>query len=199
MTEHRDAGSVSTKTINNARAALSSALADAARKDLLPHNPCQFVAPLPVERSELDYLRLHEIDPYLDACAAHYRPLAAPLIGAGARISEALALTWNDIDLDHGLVHIRRQRPRHGTTPRPTKGKRQRSILIRPRLIATLTTLRPEAAGPTDWLFICPRPTRGRYASRHPRLVRSSARAPFRAMHQRGWPRVVGSIAACGG
>jgi integrase len=124
------------------------------------------VAPLPVERSELDYLRLHEIDPYLDACPAHCRPLAALLIGTGARISEALALTWNDIDLDHGLVHIRRQRPRHGTTPRPTKGKRQRSILIGPRLTTTLTTLRPQAADPSDWLFICPRPARGRYAKR---------------------------------
>jgi hypothetical protein len=107
MTEQRDAGAVSAKTINNARSALSSVLADAARNDLLVRNPCQFVPPLPVERSELDYLRLHEIDPYLDACTAHYRPLAELLIGAGARISEALALTWNDIDLDQGLVHIR--------------------------------------------------------------------------------------------
>jgi integrase len=166
ITEHQDAGAVSVKTINNARAALSSALADAARNDLLPRNPCQLVPPLPVEHSGLDYLRLHEIDPYLDACTTHYRPLVELLIGTGARISEALALTWNDIDLAHGLVHIRRQRPRRGTTPRPTKGKRQRSILIGPRLTATLTTLRPRAAGPTDWLFICPRPARGRYANR---------------------------------
>ena len=59
---------MSAKTINNARAALSSALADATRLDLLPRNPCQFVAPLPVEHRELDYLRLAEIDRYLDAC-----------------------------------------------------------------------------------------------------------------------------------
>jgi integrase len=166
MTEQHDAGAVSAKTINNARAALSSALADAARHDLLDRNPCQFVPPLPVERRELDYLHVHEIDPYLDACTAHYRPLAELLIGTGARISEALALTWNDIDLDQGLIHIRRQRPRRGTSSRPTKGKRQRSVLIGPRLRATLTALRPRAAGATDWLFICPRPSRGRYANR---------------------------------
>jgi hypothetical protein len=41
---------MSAKTINNARAALSSALADADRHRLLPRNPCQFVAPLPLER-----------------------------------------------------------------------------------------------------------------------------------------------------
>ena len=32
---------------------------------------------------ELDYLRIEEIDRYLDACAGHYRPLAELLIGAG--------------------------------------------------------------------------------------------------------------------
>jgi hypothetical protein len=53
MTDQRDAGAVSAKTINNSRAALSSASADAARDGLLPHNPCQFVAP-PVERGELE-------------------------------------------------------------------------------------------------------------------------------------------------
>jgi len=44
------------------------------------------VPALPVDRAELEYLRLDEIEPYLDACAPHYRPLASFLIGTGARI-----------------------------------------------------------------------------------------------------------------
>ena len=122
MTEQHQAGAISAKTINNARAALSGALGDAARQDLLPRNPCRFVGPLPIEHRELAYLRLSEIDPYLRACPAHYRPLAELLIGTGARISEALALTWPDIDLDHGTVQIERQRARHGDSTRQTKG-----------------------------------------------------------------------------
>ena len=91
--------------------------------DLLPRNPCRYVAPLPIEHRELDYLRLGEIDRYLRACPAHYRPLAELLIGTGARISEALALTWPDIDLDHGTVQIQRQRARHGDGTAPDQGQ----------------------------------------------------------------------------
>ena len=40
-------------------------------------------------------LRLNEIQLYLDACMNHYRPLAAFLIGTGARISEALAIQYH--------------------------------------------------------------------------------------------------------
>jgi len=86
MTEQQRAGAITAKTVNNARAALlSGVLADATRLGLLPRNPCQFVAPLPVEHRELDYLRLAEVDRYLQACPAHYRPLAELLIGTGAR------------------------------------------------------------------------------------------------------------------
>ena len=97
MTDTLEAGELSAKTINNARAALSGALGNAARQGLLPHNPCRYVAALPVDHHELDYLRLDEIDRYLGASPAHYRPLAQLLIGTGARISEALALTWPDV------------------------------------------------------------------------------------------------------
>jgi integrase len=117
-------------------------LGDAARQDLLPRNPCRFVRPLPTEHRELPYLRLNEIDRYLRACPAHYRPLAELLIGTGARTSEALALTWPDIDLDHATVQIQRQRARHGDSTTQTKGKRAHTVLIRPRLTETLRTLR---------------------------------------------------------
>ena len=123
MIDVQRSGAITAKTINNARAALSGALADATRLDLLPRNPCQFVAPLPLEHRELDYLRLAEIDRYLDACGTAYRPIAELLIGTGARISEALALTWPDLDLDQGTVHIHRQQARGGEGTRPPKGQ----------------------------------------------------------------------------
>jgi integrase len=68
-----------------------------------------------------------------------YRPLAELLIGTGARISEALALTWPDIDLEQGIVRVQRQRARRGDATTQTKGKRSRSILIGPRLRAALS------------------------------------------------------------
>jgi integrase len=73
MAELVDAGELNAKTVNNARTCLSMTLGEAVRRGHLAHSPCQYVRALPTERPELDYLRLTEIEPYLDACVEHYR------------------------------------------------------------------------------------------------------------------------------
>ena len=167
MVERVEAGELRPKTVNNARTCLSVALNEACRRGLIPRNPCAAVPALPIDRHELDYLRLDEIGPYVDACIAHYQPLAAFLIGTGARISEALAIQFHHIALDQGVVSIYRQRGREGGDSQPTKGKRFRSVQIGPGLVQTLADLqRRRAASPADWVFICPSPRRGRYANR---------------------------------
>ena len=167
MVKRVEAGEISAKTVNNARTCLSVALNEACRLGLIPRNPCASVPALPVHRTELDYLRLNEIEPYLDACSAHYRSLAQFLIGSGARISEALAIRFGHLDLDQGAVRIYGQRGRDGGDAQPTKGKRFRSVQIGPGLVQTLTELRAaRAAAPDDWAFLCPKPRRGRYAGR---------------------------------
>lgn len=70
------AGRLNAKTVNNARTCLSMTLGEAVRRRQLAYNPCRYVPELPVERTELDYLRLDEIEHYLDACMDHYRPFA---------------------------------------------------------------------------------------------------------------------------
>jgi integrase len=166
MAELVDAGELSAKTVSNARTCLSMTLGEAVRRGHIAHNPCRYVPELPVERAELDYLRLSEIERYLEACVEHYRPLAEFLIGTGARISEALATCWPDVDLGAGVVRISRQRARGADATVQTKGKRFRSVQIGPRLVQTLRALRDAraATGQADggWLFLCPPPIRGR-------------------------------------
>jgi integrase len=68
-------------------------------------------------------------------------------------------------------VHIHRQQPRHGNDTRQPKGKRSRTVLIGPRLTDTLSAHRTAAhenGAKPGWLFICPRPIRGRHAKRPP-------------------------------
>ena len=162
-----EAGELAPKTVNNARTCLSVALNEAQRRGLLSRNPCAAVAALPVDRAELDYLRLDEIGPYLDACAPHYRPLASFLIGTGSRISEALDIRFRHLDVEQSVVRIYRQQGRRGDTSQPTKGKRFRSVQIGPGLAHVLTEVREHRrAEPDDWLFLCPQPRRGRYARR---------------------------------
>jgi hypothetical protein len=71
MTELVDAGALAPKTVNNARTYLSVAFNVAMRRGLVTRNPCDGVPALPLEQLEIDFLRLAEIEPYLDACADH--------------------------------------------------------------------------------------------------------------------------------
>jgi integrase len=158
---------ISPKTVNNARTCLTVALNEAVRQGLIPRNPCLAVRALPVERQELEYLRLHEIGPYLEACASYYRPLAELLIGSGLRISEALALRFGHLDLEHGVIRVYGQRARDSDETKATKGKRFRSVQIGPTLARSIGQMQAErSAGADDWLFLCPPPLRGRYSGR---------------------------------
>jgi integrase len=170
MIELVEAGELAAKTVNNARTWLSVALNEAVRRGLLARNPCANVPALPIEPGEIEYLRLSEVEPYLDACAGHYVALAKFLIGTGARVSEAVATRWPDLELEAGVVRIYRQRSRDSSATRVTKGKRFRSVQIGPRLCETLRTLHLDRlqTGTADggWVFLCPPPRKGRYAGR---------------------------------
>lgn len=71
-----------------------------------------------------------EAERLVAACALHLAPLALFLIGAGARLSEALALEWADVDLAHGRALLR-----------DTKQGRDRVADLPPRTVAALANL----------------------------------------------------------
>jgi integrase len=166
MAELVDAGEISAKTTNNARTCLSVALNDACRRGLIARNPCAAVPPLPLNRRELDYLRLNEIQPYVSACMTHYRPLAQFLIGTGVRVSEALAIRFRHIALDDGVVRVYGQRGRDGSDSRPTKSKRFRSVQILGSL--------PGLGAPLNSLA-----DRARHQGHGPRRTRPAPRQPL--------------------
>lgn len=169
MFEAVEAGEFSVYTANNARIALSGCLKIAVEDKLLAHNPVLNVKPLQVSRLERPYLRVGQIMGYIEAAPIFYRPLSEFLIGTGARISEAIAVTLNDVDFHTGTVKIHRQRASGDTIKMvPTKGKRFRSVAMGPGLVASLKDmLRMRAELGIDdggWLFLCPPSKRGRYA-----------------------------------
>ena len=93
------------------------------------------------------------------------------LIGTGARVSEAIALRIDDVDLDAGTVKIHKQRVRgESLATRPTKGRNFRTVAIGPGLVTRCCDMLAVRAehGIDDggWLFLCPRAKRGRYAGR---------------------------------
>lgn len=145
LAEASASGLYSPKTLNNALGVLVVCLNTAADDRLIQTNPAARVKRLPAAHLEREYLRLDEIDRYLDACSAAYRPLAELLVTCGLRISEALGLTWADIDLRRGAITVIRQATRGGGTDR-TKGGRGRSVDAGPDLLRRLTDLRARQA-----------------------------------------------------
>jgi integrase len=136
---------ISNKTINNSLMVLRLALGHAEEDGLIARNPAA-TRPgarerimLPGEHREMDYLRLYEIPRYLEACSALYRPLAEVLVACGLRISEALALTFRDVDFEAGTLRILRSGKQDGQGS--TKGDRFRSVDFGPRIEGILRDL----------------------------------------------------------
>lgn len=82
------------------------------------------------------HLTREEARRYLEAACAPYRPLAEVLLGAGLRISEALALEWSDVNWDIGALSITKTFKVGGLgTP---KGDRARTVIIADYLLDVL-------------------------------------------------------------
>jgi integrase len=141
--ERVEAEAVAAKTINNTLGTLVVCLNAAVKDRVIASNPALGIERLPPAHVEHDYLRLHEIPPYLDACIDVYRPLAEVLIGAGLRISEAIALQIADLELEQagGFIIVYRSHKKartRKTANSSTKGERFRSVEIGPGLSRTL-------------------------------------------------------------
>lgn len=170
MLEQVEAGDFAAKTVNNSRIALMGCLRMAVGDGLIPFNPVPDVKPLQIAYVERDFLRIHEIAAYEDACARHYRDLARFLLGTGVRVSEAIAVKINDLDLHTGQVSVTKQLDSTTGKLRETKGRNRRTVVIGPGLVDRLRDMlavrREHAVDDGGWLFLCPPPRRGRYAGR---------------------------------
>jgi len=160
-TDSMEAGQLAAKTINNTLATLVVCLNDAVQDGLLASNPAIRVRRLPARHKEREYLRLEEIPLYLDSCSGLYRPLAEMLLGAGLRISEALALTFGDLELEAtgGTILVHRSAKPGGIGS--TKSDRFRGVEVGRELASTLSALtaRRQLEGAEDrhaLLFVMP-------------------------------------------
>lgn len=143
LAEAAESGIYAPKTLNNALGVLVVCLNQAAGDRVLPHNPALGVQRLPSGHVEREYLRLHEINLYLECCDATYRPLAELLVSTGLRISEALGLRWDDIDFARQRITV--YRSRKGTGVGSTKGDKFRGVDAGPDLLERLRNLRAVA------------------------------------------------------
>jgi len=110
-------------------------------------------APSADERKVLTY---DEADRLLAALPDYYRPFVTCAVYTGLRLGEMRALTWNDVDLTSGIIHVRKAMDRE-VVRMYTKTKQSRSVGIPDLPLEVLRAWRahcPPSAG--DLVFPLP-------------------------------------------
>jgi integrase len=82
-----------------------------------------------------------------------YTPLIRLLVLTGLRISEALALRWQDVDRLAATIHVRHSWSRERTLTEPKTKTGRRDVPIAPGLVDMLVTLKPEDAREDNFVF----------------------------------------------
>jgi integrase len=148
-------------TIRGVLTPLGRILGSAARRGLIASNPVTRLerGERPkIEGREMRVLDSAGIERLLGSAPARYRALLATAVFTGLRQGELLGLTWADVDLDGGLVSVRKQLDRHGQRVEPKTPQAVREVGLMPALVRTLRTHRADAfsrgvAKASDFVF----------------------------------------------
>lgn len=157
IADMRDAG-YRAWTIRGVLTPLGRVLAHAARRGLIAENPVSRLERgerPPAERQEMRILDRREMSALLDAADDRYRPLIATAVFTGLRIGELLGLTWRDLDLDAGILRVRKQLDRSGERVEPKTAQAIRDVVLMPALGRILREhrLRSPHSGDGDFIF----------------------------------------------
>lgn len=110
MIDRLAAEGLSSWTIHSITTALSAMFTFGKKRDLVTDNPVRGLErgdrPTPKRLQSARYLDRSEIDRLLAELSDGFRPIAAVMAFAGLRISEAVALRWQDVDFDTGMLHV---------------------------------------------------------------------------------------------
>lgn len=140
---HADIASagVSARTVQLAHAVLRSMLSEAMREQLISRNVATLVRTPRIEKEEVTPWNVDELASFRLAAAPH--PLSALFMLAyalGMRRGELLGLRWSDVDLEHGLLHVRQTLQRlgadRGLVFGPPKSARSRRTIPLPETVS---------------------------------------------------------------
>lgn len=138
---------LSPRTVAHIRGTLRQALTSAMRDGLVTSNAAALAKPPRQQHVEMKTLNARQVRVLLASTKeGRYGALWALLVGAGLRINEALAITWDDVGLEDGVVHVRRSYSKAGPgrwEVSDTKTKRSRRRIELPATtVAALADLR---------------------------------------------------------
>ena len=146
---------LSAKTVRNINQVISSAMDMAVRHKLILTNPTEGCELPKVEHREMKTLPAEQLGAFLrEAKESGVYELYYLDLATGLRRGELLGLKWEDVDLQNGIIHVRRQVARVDGEVKelPLKTKNAyRNISISSDAVAMLTEM--EAHRSSDYVF----------------------------------------------
>ena len=138
----KDGKQLSPRTVEFARAVLRRAMQDAVLDRVVEVNPVIGTKRPKVVKPKHSTWTGVQLRAFLDSLddADRWAPLSLLAAATGMRRGELMALRWNDVDLDGGVIHVDRSvtqvaQERIYVTP---KNHERRDVTIDPRTVATL-------------------------------------------------------------
>lgn len=137
---------LSAKTVRNVHVMLHRALARAEQRSLIARNPAALAERPKPKTHEMSPWSAKETARFLEAADGERLYVAFVLMAtAGLRRGEALGLKWADIDLDRGILSVRRALVLVGNTPmisEPKTDAGRRSVPLAGQTVAALRSHR---------------------------------------------------------
>ncbi len=128
---------------------LKGILKDAKRRGLVSQNVAQDVSVKDQHRhkEEIVVPSPAEVRQLIDGATGRWRPLLITAIFTGLRASELRGLTWGNVNLQEGMIHVRQRADRYNTMGSPKSKAGRRDIPIGNFVVNTLK----------EWKLACPK------------------------------------------
>jgi integrase len=140
---------LSPRTVQIIHATLYKALKQAVKWTLIPRNIAEYVDPPKVPRKEINPLSEEQVKRLLAAAQGNeLEALYVLAVHTGMRSGELLGLRWKDVDLEGGIVQVRRS-VFNGCIEAPKSANGNRSI----RLTGTSMRALREHERTSEWVF----------------------------------------------
>lgn len=141
---NRDMTPLSNKTILEYHRLISTIMAQAEKEMIVKYNPAARATPPKAQKPEPDYYQpdvVNQIIQALEDVPIKWKAITYLLIDTGCRRGEAVGLKWDCVDLDEGIITIKRSvlyDSKRGVFEGPTKTGNVRCIKIAPETLALI-------------------------------------------------------------
>jgi integrase len=95
-------------------------------------------------REGVDFPSKAELKLIIDGAAGRWRPLLTTAIFTGMRASELRGLSWHDVDLEAGMIHVRQRADAWGHIGPPKSKAGKRDIPLAPMVVNVLRQWLPD-------------------------------------------------------